>query len=184
MNTGSRNWISDRTFFYVVLGISLVVPAVVVALKVLPEQYRPNAAFAVHLPALNAMLNSLVSVALLSGYITIRVWKNKAVHQVFMLGAFMLSAMFLMSYVIYHSVMPSTPYCQEGIMKTVYLSVLISHIALAAVILPLVLYTIYYSTSGKFDKHKKLARWTFPLWLYVSVTGVVVYVLISPCYPF
>lgn len=184
MSTGNRNWISDRTFFWIVLGISLVVPAVVVALRLLPEEYRPNASFAIHLPKLNAILNSLVSICLITGYLVIRRTRNKAVHQFFMLSAFLLSAMFLMSYVIYHSVMPSTPYCSEGFMKTLYLSVLVSHIALAAIILPLVLYTIYFSTSGKFDKHKKLARWTFPLWLYVSVTGVVVYLLISPCYPF
>lgn len=184
MSTEKKSWISDRSFFWVVLGISLVIPAVVAALKFLPAEYRPNAAFAMHLPRLNAILNSLVSLSLISGYIAIRRFKNRDLHKGIMLTAFLLSAMFLISYVIYHTVMPSTPYCGEGFMKVVYLTILASHIILAAIILPLVLYTIYFSTTGNFVKHKKIARWTFPLWLYVSITGVAVYVLISPCYSF
>jgi putative membrane protein len=184
MNTENKKWISDKAFFWLVLGISLVVPAVVAALKFLPEDYRPNALFAMHLPKLNAVLNSMVSIVLLAGFVAIRYSAKRGLHKALMLTAFLLSAMFLVSYVIYHSVMPSTPYCQEGAMKTLYLTILISHVILAAAILPMVLYTIYFSTTGKYEKHKKIARWTFPLWLYVSVTGVVVYVLISPCYSF
>jgi putative membrane protein len=184
MNTESKSWISDRSFFWVVLGISLTVPAVVVALRFLPTSLRPNAAFAQHLPGLNGTLNSLVSILLLAGYWAIKKKANKGVHKALMLSAFMLSAMFLISYVIYHTVMPSTPYCEEGFMKIFYFVILISHVILAALILPMVLYTIYFSTSGQLPKHKKIAKWTFPLWLYVSITGVVVYVLISPCYPF
>lgn len=184
MSTEKKSWISDRTFFWIVLGISLVVPAVVVTLKYLPADYRPNAAFAMHLPRLNAILNSLVSIALIGGYLVIKRTKNRDLHKWIMLTAFMLSAMFLISYVIYHTVMPSTPYCEEGIMKLIYLTILLSHVVLAALILPLILYTIYFSTTGKIERHRKIARWTFPLWLYVSVTGVAVYVLISPCYNF
>jgi putative membrane protein len=113
----------------------------------------------------------------------IRVKKNKGMHQFFMLLAFVISSLFLVSYVAYHTSMDHTPYCGDGFMKSLYLIILFSHILLAAIILPLVLYTIYFSTTGNLVKHRKLARWTFPLWLYVSVTGVVVYVLISPCYP-
>lgn len=184
MSTDKKNWISDKGFFWVVLGISLAVPAVVTILRFLPENLRPNANFAEHLPAVNAFLNSLVSIALIVGYIAIKKTKNRGVHKGFMLSAFVLSALFLVSYVVYHTVMPSTPYCAEGFMKTFYLIILFSHILLAAIILPLVLYTIYFSTSGNYEKHKKIARWTFPLWLYVSLTGVLVYVLISPCYQF
>lgn len=184
MNTENRNWISDRTFFWVVFGISLVVPAVVVVLKYLPAEYRPNLLFAVHLPKLNAILNSLVSIALIAGFIVIRRTKNKNVHKAIMLTAFMLSAMFLISYVIYHSVVPHTEYCNTGWIKTLYLAILLSHIALAAIILPLILYTLYFSLNGNYLKHKRIARWTFPLWLYVSVSGVAVYLLISQCYQF
>lgn len=184
MNTDKKSWISDKGFFWVVLGISLAVPAVVATLRFLPAEFRPNALFAKNLPKVNAILNSLVSILLVVGYICIRKYNQKGLHQFFMLGAFLLSSLFLISYVVYHTVMPSTPYCEEGIMKMVYLAILITHVLLAAIILPLVLYTIYFSTSGNYAKHKRIARWTFPLWLYVSVTGVVVYVLISPCYQF
>ncbi len=184
MSTVKKTWISDRNFFWLVVGISLAVPALVIVLRFLPIEYRPNAYFARHLPFVNAILNSMVSILLIAGYLTIKRTKNKIVHQSLMLGAFALSACFLVSYVVYHTVMPSTPYCHEGIMKIIYLTILLSHIALAVIILPLVLYTIYFSTSGNIEKHRKIARWTFPLWLYVSLTGVAVYVLISPCYSF
>jgi len=88
---------------------------------------------------------------------------------------------FLVSYVIYHFSVPHVPYCQTGTIKIVYLLILFTHIVLAAVVLPLVLYTIYFSTSGQIVKHRKWARITFPIWLYVSVTGVVVYLMLAPC---
>ncbi len=183
MNTDKKNWISDKAFFWLVLGVSVAVLAVVVLLRYLPTEFRPNLALAKHLPFINAVLNSCVSVALLLGFYMIRVRRNKALHQVFMLLAFLISALFLVSYVTYHTSMDHTEYCGEGLMKGLYYTILFSHIMLAAIILPLVLYTIYFSTTGNLVKHRKLARWTFPIWLYVSVTGVLVYVLISPCYP-
>jgi putative membrane protein len=184
MNTDKKTWISDRNFFWLVTGISIAVLAVVVLLRYLPDAYRPNVAFAKNLPFTNAVINSLVSVLLLLGYHQIRYAKNKGRHQFFMLSAFILSGLFLVSYVVYHTTMPHTPYCNDGLMKSVYFFILATHIFLAAIILPIILYTIYFSTNGMYAKHKKLARWTFPLWLYVSVTGVLVYLLISPCYKF
>lgn len=184
MSTEKKTWISDKNFFWLVLGISLVVPAVVVVLRYLPEDYRPNATFARQLPFVNAVINSLVSVCLVAGFVAIKKYKNKAVHQKFMLAAFSLSAGFLVSYVTYHLSAPHQPFCKEGLIKVIYLSILLTHIVLAAIILPLVLYTIYFSSMGKYEKHRKIARITFPLWLYVSITGVAVYVLISPCYQF
>ena len=176
--------INDRSFFWIVLGISLAVPAVVTLLKVLPDEYRPNALFAQYLPRLNAILNSLVAICLAAGYYFIRVKKNKGTHQVFMFSAFVLSALFLISYVVYHTVMPSTPYEGEGFMKGLYYFILITHIVLAAVILPMILYTIYFSTTGNFARHRRIARITWPLWMYVAVTGVLVYLMISPFYKF
>lgn len=184
MNTANKSWISDRSFFWLVLGISLAVPAVVVTLRFLPDEFRPNAYFAMHLPRVNAVINSVVSILLLGGYIAIKTSQNRGLHKILMLSAFVFSAMFLVSYVTYHMVMPSTKYCNDGFLRYLYFFILITHIFLAAIILPLVLYTIYFSTSGQYARHKKIARWTFPLWLYVSVTGVLVYLLISPCYPF
>lgn len=180
----NKRAINDRTFFWIVLGISLAVPAIVTLLKVLPDAYRPNALFARHLPGINALLNTLVSLCLLGGFYFIREKKNKALHQVFMFSAFLLSALFLISYVIYHTIMPSTPYGGAGFMKYTYYFILITHIILAAIILPLVLYTIYYSTNGDYNKHKRIARITWPLWFYVAVTGVLVYLMISPFYRF
>lgn len=184
MNTENKTWISDKGFFRLVLVISLAVPAVVTVLRYLPEELRPSADFARHLPFANAAINGFVSVMLVLGYRAIRYDKDKSRHQAYMLTAFIASALFLVSYVIYHTVMPHTEYCGEGLMKTLYLFILLTHIVLAAAILPLILYTLHFSTSGRFERHKKVARWTFPLWLYVSVTGVLVYILISPCYSF
>jgi putative membrane protein len=180
----NKRAINDRSFFWIVLGISLAVPAVVTLLKVLPDAYRPNALFARYLPGLNAVLNSLVALCLAAGYYFIRVKRNKNVHQLFMFSAFLLSALFLISYVVYHTVIPSTPYGGDGFMMYAYYLILSTHIVLAAVILPLVLYTIYFSTTGNYDKHRRIARITWPLWMYVAVTGVLVYLMISPYYKF
>ncbi|MFN7299950.1 MAG: DUF420 domain-containing protein [Bacteroidia bacterium] len=176
--------VSDRSFFWIVVGVSLAVPVLVTILKYLPDAYRPNANFARFLPGLNALFNSGVTLCLLLGFWFIRVKKNKAAHQASMFTAFVLSALFLISYVVYHTTMPSTPYGGEGFMKGLYFFILITHIILAALILPMVLYTMYYSTTGNFAKHKKIARITWPLWLYVAITGVVVYLMISPYYTF
>ena len=181
MNTEKKPWISDKAFFWVVLALSLTVPALVTLLRYLPDEMRPSADFARTLPKVNAIINSLVSVCLVLGVYFIRSKKDKSTHQKFMLSAFVLSTLFLLSYVTYHYTVPHVPFCKEGFIKTIYLIILFSHIVLAAVIMPLILYTMYYSSVGNFTKHRKLAKWTFPLWLYVSVTGVVVYLLLSPC---
>jgi len=181
MSTEKKQWISDKGFFYLVLGITAVIPIAVTILQMLPESLRPGIAFAKSLSKLNAIINSLVSIALILGYSAIRYKKDKSTHQKYMLTAFILSAVFLISYVIYHLSAPPVPYCNEGSIRYLYFFILITHIVLAAIVLPMVLYTIYFSTSGRFDKHKKWARWTFPIWLYVSITGVVVYLMLAPC---
>ena len=99
-----------------------------------------------------------------------------------MLTAFALSALFLISYVIYHSLAEETHFGGEGVIRYIYFFILITHIILAAAIVPLVLITLVRGLSNKFDKHRKIARWTFPLWLYVAVTGVVVYLMLRPYY--
>jgi putative membrane protein len=99
-----------------------------------------------------------------------------------MKSAFILTALFLISYVIYHTTHESTSYGGEGVIRAVYLVILLTHIVLAAAIVPLVLVTFSRALTEKFDKHKRIARITFPLWLYVSITGVVVYLMISPYY--
>lgn len=182
MNTeSSKPWISDKAFFWLVVALSTTVPALVTLLRYLPDEMRPTAEFTRVLPKLNAYINSAVSICLVLGVYFIKSKKDKATHQKFMLSAFVLSTLFLLSYVTYHYTVPHVPFCKEGLIKTVYLVILFTHIVLAALIMPMILYTIYFSSVGKFERHKKLARYTFPLWLYVSVTGVIVYLLLSPC---
>lgn len=173
-----KEWISDKNFFWVVVGISLVIPAVVVALKLIPNEYRPNAEFAKHLPFVNAIINSLVSVFLILGLVAIRKYKNKGLHQFFMLSAFALSVLFIISYVIKGTVLQEQKFTGEGAIRVIYLIILFSHIILAALILPLILYTIYWSTSGQYARHRKIAKITWPLWLYVGITGPLVYYML------
>ena len=134
------------------------------------------------LPRLNAFINSAVSILLVLGFVFIR-RKEIARHRFCMLGAFSLSAVFLVSYVLYHLMVGHTPYCEEGSMATLYYVLLVSHILLSAVIVPLASFSIFRALSERIDKHRRIARITFPIWLYVAVTGVLIYGMISPCYP-
>jgi len=133
------------------------------------------------LPHLNGLLNSLTSVFLILGYIFIKN-KNISKHRMAMFSAFVLGSIFLVSYVLYHLTNPSTLFGGAGFIKIIYYILLITHIVLAAVVVPFVLYAVYYAVSGQIEKHKKIVKWTLPIWLYVSVTGVVVYLMISPYY--
>jgi len=133
------------------------------------------------LPALNASLNFITSVLLCAGYFFIRT-KHTHSHRLCMITAFVLSALFLISYVTYHSIAPETRYGGQGLIRYLYFFILISHITLAAVIVPLVLITLTRALRKRFHHHMKIARWTFPLWLYVSVTGVIVYLMLRPYY--
>jgi len=129
------------------------------------------------LPTLNAVLNSVSATLLVAGYVMIRQRRIRA-HRVCMLSAFATSALFLVSYVVYHANVGSVPFTGQGAIRVVYFSVLISHIVLAALIPPLAIVTLTRALREQFDRHVRLARWTLPLWLYVSVTGVVVYVML------
>ena len=126
------------------------------------------------LPALNAFLNGTSAVLLITGYVFIRLKKVTA-HKTCMLAAFGVSFLFLISYVIYHYQAGSVAFEGTGFIRPVYFILLISHIVLAACIVPLALVTIYRAWSEQFDRHRRIARWTLPIWLYVSVTGVIVY---------
>lgn len=129
------------------------------------------------LPALNAGLNGLAGTLLVCGYASIRAGRVP-LHRAFMLSAFAVSALFLVSYLIYHFHNPTTPYQGEGLLRIVYFAVLIPHVVLAIVMVPLVLITLYRAWKGQFDRHRRIARITLPIWLYVSVTGVVVYLML------
>ena len=126
------------------------------------------------LPAVNATLNAASAVALATGYFFIRQKKISA-HRACMLTAFALSSLFLVSYLYYHFHHGATRFPGQGAVRTIYFSILISHTVLAAAIVPLVLVTLARAWKERFDRHLRIARWTLPLWLYVSVTGVVIY---------
>ena len=133
------------------------------------------------LPHLNALLNATSAVFLVIGYALIRTGHQTA-HKRCMIAALSCSAAFLASYVIYHLHAGSRPFPGTGPIRGIYFAVLITHVVLAAVILPLVLMTATRGLRSQFDRHVRIARWTLPLWLYVSVTGVIVYVMLYQLY--
>jgi putative membrane protein len=129
------------------------------------------------LPALNALLNGLSATALLIGFTFIRARRIGA-HRASMITAFVFSTLFLVGYILHHALHGDVRYPAHAEFRTFYLCLLASHIVLAVVALPLVLVTFFFSLSGRFPQHRKVVRWTFPLWLYVSVTGVITYVML------
>lgn len=129
------------------------------------------------LPALNATLNASSFVLLVTGYVFIR-RGDRQKHKACMISALVMSALFLTSYVIYHAQVGSVPFKGTGWIRTLYFAVLIPHVILAAAIVPPIIITASRGLSAKYDKHRRIARWTLPLWLYVSVTGVIVYLML------
>jgi uncharacterized membrane protein YozB (DUF420 family) len=133
------------------------------------------------LPALNATLNGLSAILLTTGYVLIRRGRRD-LHKQCMLAALVTSALFLISYVIYHLNIGSRPFPGQGAIRVVYFVILITHVILAAAILPLALTTTARGLLDQYDRHVRIARWTLPLWLYVSVTGVVIYLMLYRLY--
>jgi uncharacterized membrane protein YozB (DUF420 family) len=129
------------------------------------------------LPALNATLNAISFILLVTGYVFIRrkQWRK---HRACMIAALITSGLFLTSYVIYHAQVGSVPFKGTGWIRTVYFAVLIPHVILAAAIVPPILITVSRALTARYDKHRRIARWTLPIWLYVSVTGVIVYLML------
>lgn len=130
------------------------------------------------LPALNALLNGLCAIALCVGFYFIKHRKREA-HRAGMLLAFAFSSAFLVSYIVNHTLHGDTIFPGLGPVRTLYLSILASHVILSIVALPMVLITFFLSLTGRFPMHRRIARWTFPIWLYVSITGVVVFVFLK-----
>jgi putative membrane protein len=131
--------------------------------------------------ALNASLNGVSGVLLAGGYAAIRAGKRD-VHKRFMISAFAVSTVFLISYVVYHIRVGHVPFQGQGLVRPIYFTLLISHTILAIVIVPLILITLRRAWLEKFDKHRAIARWTLPLWFYVCVTGVIVYLMLYQIY--
>jgi len=158
-----------------VIGLVSAGVVAAVAVLLLGRQPAPGGTIDVSaLPALNAALNATSAVLLTVGYIFIR-RRRVAAHLACMLSAFGVSTLFLASYVIYHYYAGSRPFAGAGWIRPVYFVLLVSHIVLAATIVPLALTTIFRALTGQLSRHRRIARWTLPIWLYVSVTGVLVY---------
>ena len=130
------------------------------------------------LPLFNAVLNTITAILLLIGLVLI-LKKKRNTHKKVMWTAFGLSVAFLTSYLIYHYKVGDVHFIGTGMIRPVYFFILITHIILAAAIVPLVFITLYRATTNKFNKHKKIARWTWPIWFYVSITGVIVYLMLA-----
>lgn len=129
------------------------------------------------LPAVNASLNALSGLLLLVGYALIKSGRRDQ-HRAVMIAAFTSSALFLICYLVYHAQVGSVPFTRRGFVRPLYFTILLTHVVLAVVVLPMIILTMTRGLKGRFREHRKIARWTFPVWMYVSVTGVLVYVLL------
>jgi putative membrane protein len=175
---------NDKLIFRLVTFISIFVFAVVVILnrKLIPVTI-PTPAFVYFLPKLNAIINGTCSVLLLISLYQIK-RKNIDAHKRLNILTFLLSSLFLVSYILFHYFVKETTFGGDGFIRIIYYVILITHIILAAAVLPLVLLSFNNGLKMEVEKHRKLVRWTFPIWLYVTVTGVIVYLMISPYYTF
>lgn len=176
--------------------ISIVIPLVIALLLVMPYKLSMPMEVVYTFPLINGILNTLTSILLVAAVIFVKQGKLE-LHKKTMLAAVGLGVLFIVFYVLYHASAPSTKYGDangdmvvDALEKAavagssgIYYFVLLTHIVLAAAVLPFVLMAVYFGLIGKLPNHKKIVRWAFPIWLYVSVTGVVVYLMISPFYP-
>jgi len=169
--------VRDRVALPLIGVLSLVVVGLVGVLLLGHTPGQGGRADVAALPTLNAVLNGASAVLLVAGWLSVR-RRRIALHRACMLGAFCVSVLFLVSYVIYHALAGSRSFTGLGWVRWVYFLVLVSHIVLAAAMVPFVLTTLYRALSADFTRHARLARLTLPVWLYVSVTGVVVYWMI------
>ena len=143
-------------------------------LKETPDRILTSASM---LPALNALLNALSACSLVAGFISIRKGRINT-HRKFMFGALFFSALFLISYITYHSAHGDTPFQGTGFIRPIYFFILISHILLTVVALPIILTTLFFALTGRFAAHRRIARVTFPAWLYISITGVLIFFML------
>lgn len=162
--------------------IAYVVSAAVLILVVLMRRVKVDLGMDFSfLPPIHASLNALSAVILVFAYYFIRK-KNIEAHRRSIYAAMVCSALFLLSYVLYHFTTPETRFGGEGVVRYIYFFILITHVVLAAVILPFILLTFNRAYTAQFERHKKMARWVFPLWLYVAITGPICYLMLKPYY--
>ena len=193
-NSSSR---AEKRYYWIIGILSVLIPVVVALLLFMPKKMAFGSGWIQFLPHLNGTINSATSVALILGFLFIK-RKKIQLHRLSMIISFCLGSVFLVSYVIYHSSTQPTTFgdlngngileqhelFEIGLLRELYLFILISHIILAAIVVPFVLLAMYYGLSNKLAKHRKIVKYTFPIWLYVSISGVVVYLMISPYYQY
>ena len=178
---------SDKLISRIITAVSIIVLIVVVILQskilnIFPQKESiPSWVFS--LPLLNAIINGTCSILLLLSLYFIKK-KDVKTHKKLNIFTFILSSLFLVSYIIFHATGIKTTYGGVGLIRTIYYIILISHIILAAIVLPLVLFSFQKGLQMKVEEHRKLVRWSYPIWLYVTVSGVIVYLMISPYYSF
>jgi len=169
--------VADRRPLYWILPLSGAIAGFLVWLIYLKGARADAPDWVATLPAANAFFNACSATALAGGWISIRRGRRET-HMRFMLSAVAFSALFLASYVVYHAFHGDTRFPGQGLVRPIYFFILISHILLSVVALPLILTTLYYAATGRFVTHRRIARFTLPVWFYVSVTGVVVFALL------
>ena len=173
----------DSFFVPLIISLSIIIPIVVALLMLFPDLLHIDSEsidFS-SLPFFHAILNGSTAVLLFTGFILIKNKKTK-LHRISMLSAFVLSSVFLLSYVTSKLTNSPVPFGGEGIIRYIYFFILISHIILSIAVLPLALFSIYRGITGEIVKHRAIVKYTFPVWMYVAVTGVLVYILMSPYY--
>ena len=172
----------EKKFKTPIILVSIIIPvAVVLLFSIRLKDFGINVEPLTFLPPIYAAINGITAVLLVSAVIAIKNG-NRAIHERLMKLAILCSVVFLLMYVAYHMTTESTKYGGEGMIRYVYYFFLITHVVLSVAVIPLVLFTYVKALAGQFDNHKKLAKITFPLWLYIAVTGVIVYLMIAPYY--
>lgn len=186
----------NKIYLRAIYLVSILIPVVVAILMFFPVKMNFAGDWVRVLPGVHALINSLTVLTLLSALIAVKKG-NITIHRSFMMASLILGILFLVSYVVYHSNVESVKFgdmngdglvdegelAEAGASRLIYLGILASHIILSIVVVPFVLIAFYYALSNQVDKHKRIVRYTFPVWLYVSLTGVIVYFMISPYYP-
>ena len=173
----------DSIFVPIIISLSVIIPIVVAFLILFPNVFHiasENYDFS-SLPFFHAVLNGSTAILIFTGFVLIKNKKTE-LHKATMLSAFSLSSIFLVSYVISKITNEPVPFGGEGMIRDIYFFILISHILLSIPVLPLALFSIYRAMTGEIEKHKSIVKWTFPIWMYVAITGVLVYLLMSPYY--
>ena len=173
----------DSFFVPLIISLSIIIPIVVALLMLFPDVFhiKSESIDFSSLPFFHAILNGSTSVLLFTGFVLIKNRKTN-LHKISMLSAFVLSSVFLLSYVTSKLTNSPVPFGGEGLIRYIYFFILISHIILSIAVLPLALFSIYRGMTGEITKHKSIVKYTFPIWMYVAITGVLVYILMSPYY--